>query len=205
LLDGKTVNLRVVEKEDLPLIAEWLNDPVFFNYAPFPQRSRAEFEKQHDNLPSTSKWFVAEKKDGSKIGFLYHELEGSQMEIGYAMLPTERNKGYGTEAITIIVDYLFLTKQIVRIQVTTEPRNKASVRVLEKNGFKREGTIRKMEFVRGQWVDEHLYSILREEWKEPKILAKIQVNKASLWFCGKAIAELKATPKLEGFKSSRVP
>jgi ribosomal-protein-alanine N-acetyltransferase len=172
LLEGKTVNLRVVEREDLPVIAEWLNNPEFFNYAPFPQRSMTEFGKQYDNLPSDSKWFVIEKKDGSKIGFVYHESVGNQMEIGYAMLPAERNKGYGTEAITIIVDYLFLTKRIMRIQVTTELRNKASVEVLEKNGFKREGTIRKMEFVRGQWRDEYLYSILREEWKEPKILTK---------------------------------
>jgi aminoglycoside 6'-N-acetyltransferase len=173
LLEGRTVNLRIVEREDLPLIAEWLNNPEFFNHAPFPQRSRAEFEKHYNNLTSDSKWFVVEKKDGSKIGFVYHELEGSQVEMGYAILQTERNKGYGTEAITIIVDYLFLTKQIVRIQATTDPRNKVSVKVLEKNGFSREGTIRKMEFVRGQWRDEYLYSILREEWKEPKILTKI--------------------------------
>ena len=65
----------------------------------------------------------------------------AQVEIGYALLPSERNKGCGTETITIIVDYLFLTKQIVRIQVTTELRNDVSVKVLEKNGFKREGTI----------------------------------------------------------------
>jgi RimJ/RimL family protein N-acetyltransferase len=166
------VNLRVVEKEDLLLVAEWLDSPGFFNYAPFPQRSIAEFEKQYDNLPSDSKWFVVEKKGDSKIGFVYHELEGSQIEIGYALLPSERNKGYGTEAITIIVDYLFLTRQIVRIQATTDLRNKASEKVLVKNGFKREGIIRKMEFVRGQWRDEYLYSILREEWKEPKILTR---------------------------------
>jgi ribosomal-protein-alanine N-acetyltransferase len=172
LLEGKTVNLRVVEREDLSLVAEWLNNPEFFNYAPFPQRSRAELEKQYDNLPSDSKWFVVEKKDSSKIGFLYNELEASQIEIGYAMLPAERNKGYGTEAITIIVDYLFLTRQIEKIQATTDLRNKASAKVLEKNGFKREGTIRKKEFVRGQWRDEYLYSVLREEWKEPKILTK---------------------------------
>jgi aminoglycoside 6'-N-acetyltransferase len=168
LLEGNNVNLRVVEKGDLPLIAEWLNNPLFFNYAPFPQRSRAELERQYDSLPSESKWFVVEKKDGSKIGFIYHELEGSQTEIGYALLPSERNKGYGTEAITIIVDYLFLTRQIVRIQATTDLRNKASRRVLEKNGFQREGIIRKAGFVRGQWRDEYLYGILREEWKEPK-------------------------------------
>jgi RimJ/RimL family protein N-acetyltransferase len=172
LLEGKNVNLRIVEKEDLTLVAEWLNNPEFFNYAPFPQRSRAELEKQFDSLPSDSKWFIVEKKNGSKIGFVYHELMGSQLEIGYALLSSERNKGYGTEAITIIIDYLFLAKPVVRIQATTDVRNKPSQRVLEKNEFKREGTIRKAGFVRGQWRDEFLYSLLREEWKEPKILTK---------------------------------
>jgi ribosomal-protein-alanine N-acetyltransferase len=83
-----------------------------------------------------------------------------------------RNKGYGTEAITIIVDYLFLSKQLERIQATTDVTNKPSQRVLEKNQFKKEGIIRKAEFIRGQWRDEYLYSILKEEWKEPRILTK---------------------------------
>ena len=173
LLEGKSINLRVVEKEDLLLIADWLNNPEFFSYAPFPQRSRAELERQYDSLPSDSKWFVVEKKDGSQIGFVYHELEGSQLEIGYALALGERNRGYGTEAIAVIVDYLFLTMQIVRIQATTDLRNRASERVLVKNGFKREGTIRKRGFVRGEWRDEYLYSLLREEWKEPGILTKM--------------------------------
>jgi len=50
LLEGMKVNLRVVEKEDLSSLAEWLNNPDFFNYAPFPQRSRAELEKQYGSL-----------------------------------------------------------------------------------------------------------------------------------------------------------
>jgi RimJ/RimL family protein N-acetyltransferase len=172
LLKGKNVNLRVVERDDLPLIAEWLGNPDFFNYASFPQRSKTEMERQYDDLPSDSKWFIVEKKNNSKIGFVYHESKGSQLEIGYALLPNERNKGYGTETITIIIDYLFLAKSVVRIQATTDVKNKPSQRVLEKNDFKREGIIRKAGFVRGQWRDEYLYSILREEWREPKILTK---------------------------------
>jgi len=38
--------------------------------------------------------------------------------------------------------------------------------------FKKEGTVRKSFFMRGEWRDAYLYSILREEWKEPKILTK---------------------------------
>jgi ribosomal-protein-alanine N-acetyltransferase len=48
----------------------------------------------------------------------------------------------------------------------------ASQRVLEKAGFKKEGIVRKCIFIRGEWRDEFLYSILREEWKEPQILTK---------------------------------
>jgi RimJ/RimL family protein N-acetyltransferase len=71
-----------------------------------------------------------------------------------------------------MVDYLFLSKNIERIQAQTDVRNVGSQKVLEKAGFKKEGTIRKLFFLRGQLRDACLYSILREEWKEPKILTK---------------------------------
>jgi RimJ/RimL family protein N-acetyltransferase len=43
---------------------------------------------------------------------------------------------------------------------------------LEKAGFKKDGTMRKYFFLRGELRDVYVYSILREEWKEPKILTK---------------------------------
>ena len=94
------------------------------------------------------------------------------MEIGYALTPNERGKGYCTEAVKIILDYLFLSKSIVRVQAITEVRNVGSQKVLEKNGFTKEGVVRKSYFARGEWRDMFLFSILREEWKEPKILAE---------------------------------
>jgi RimJ/RimL family protein N-acetyltransferase len=92
--------------------------------------------------------------------------------IGYAINPSEQGKGYGTEALHLMVDYLFLAKDIHRVQANTDPENKVSQRILEKVGFKKEGVSRRSSFVRGQWRDECHYSILREEWKEPKILTK---------------------------------
>ena len=92
------------------------------------------------------------------------------LEIGYILTPNERDKGYGTEAVEIVVDYLFLSKEIVRIQAIADVLNFASQKVLEKAGFKKEGTIRKSNFIKGEWRDGCLYSILREEWKEPRIL-----------------------------------
>jgi RimJ/RimL family protein N-acetyltransferase len=171
LLEGKSVNLRVVEKEDLPLLAEWSNDPEYLgDYIWLPQQSRTEWEKRYESLPADTKWFFIEKKDGTKIGTMFHWLNGNLLEIGYVLVPNERGKGYGTEAVKIIVDYLFLSKAIEHVQAITDVKNLASQNVLKKAGFKKEGIIRKSAFIRGEWRDGCLYSILREEWSKPKIL-----------------------------------
>jgi len=112
------------------------------------------------------------KKDGNKIGYFGIGLVGPYWEIGYVLIPSERGKGYCSEAVQLGVDYLFLTKDIVRVQAITHIENIASQKILEKTGFQREGIIRKGQFAWGNWHDLYLYSILREEWKEPKILTK---------------------------------
>ena len=178
MLEGKNVNLRIMEKEDLPLVAEWFNKPeVFGEYNPLYQVSRTEAEKMFEG-PHEEKSFIIEKKDGSKIGFIGHfyvlHVAGKQLEIGYSLVPSERGKGYCTEATQLMVDYLFLSKDIARVQAQTDPRNIASHKVLEKVGFKKEGTLRKSFFMRGEWRDAYIYSILREEWKEPKILTRTE-------------------------------
>ena len=173
LLEGKSVNLRVAEKEDLLFIGEWRNNPEFQGeYNLLIQESKEELEKRYDNFRPEEKWFLIEKKDGVKIGLIVLEIEGGVQEIGYGIIPNERGKGYCTEAVKIAVDYLFLSKPLVRIQAHTNVKNKASQRVLGEAGFRKEGIVRKRIFVRGNWRDEFLYGILREEWKEPKILTR---------------------------------
>jgi len=177
LLEGKKVNLRVMEKEDLPLFAEWVNKPEFIGeYNPLRQLSRTEIEKNYEKSSFEQGEFIIEKKDGSKIGYVWHfttvHPAAKLLEIGYFMVPSETGKGYCSEAAKIIVDYLFLSKDIVRIQAHTDLRNAASQKVLEKVGFRKEGISRKSIFNRGEWRDAYLYSILREEWKGPRILTK---------------------------------
>jgi RimJ/RimL family protein N-acetyltransferase len=173
LLEGKNVNLRIQEKEDSPLIAEWINDPEFMGeYDIIQQVSKTELEKRVTSARPELKSFLIEKKDGTKIGAIACVPKGSIFEINYGLISGERNKGYCTEAIKIIVDYIFLSKDTVRVQAHTDARNEASQKALEKAGFKREGIVRKGFFIRGEWRDCYLYSILREEWKEPKILTK---------------------------------
>ena len=174
MLEGKNVNLRIMEKEDLPLLQQWWNSLEFSGiYNPIDeQRSKADMEKQYEKLGSEKAWFLILKKDGSKIGFLGMGMGVFGWQIGYVLIPSERGKGYCTEAVRLAVDYLFMSKDIVRVQAGTFTDNVASQRVLEKSGFKREGTIRKGMLAWGIWVDLYIHSILREEWKEPKILTK---------------------------------
>jgi RimJ/RimL family protein N-acetyltransferase len=99
VLEGKNVNLRVIEREDLPLLAEWSNNPEYLGeFVWLQQQSRTEWEKRYDHLTSDTKWFFVEKKDGTKIGTMFHWFIGNLMEISCVLASDERGKGCGTEA-----------------------------------------------------------------------------------------------------------
>ena len=183
MLEGKTVNLRVMEREDVDFLVECFNDMNFRGeYTPIEvQISKSVEMKQFDNPSNWAilierKTFIIQKKDGTRIGITYHLINQpiGVMEIGYFFVPSERGKGYGTEAVQLMVDYLFLSKELARIHAIADVRNKASQGVLEKAGFQREGTMRKCVFNRGELIDYYLHGILREEWKEPRILARAE-------------------------------
>jgi [ribosomal protein S5]-alanine N-acetyltransferase len=177
LLHGKNLNLDIVEKADLPILRSWVNDlDSVGEFEPISQETLGDLEKQYDNLGG-GQWFFVEKKDGTKIGYIAHFKSKGCVGIGYMLVPKERRKGYGSEAMQIMVDYLFLSREIVRIQAEMHPDNVASRRVLEKSGFMMEGLIRKSFFSRGRYRDTAMWSILREEWKEPKILPLGYVRK----------------------------
>jgi RimJ/RimL family protein N-acetyltransferase len=185
LIEGKNVRLRLIEKEDVDFFLECYNNQDFWGEYDFvTQMSKAEVLRSFDDptplqIVVERVRFIIEKKDGKKIGYVHHRLAQPDgwTEIGYLVIPSERRKGHGTEAIQLMVDYLFLSRDIVRVQAGTHVRNRPSQKTLEKAGFKREGTIRKAYFIRGEWADHYMYSILREEWKEPRALCKIDGKK----------------------------
>lgn len=170
------MNLKVIEKDDLAILVEWFNQPEFTGrYDILSQSSKADMEKMVDR-PDKPKSFFIQKKDGTKVGFIQSRdvvpsLSGIfGLSIGYCLLPNERGKGYCTEAVNLLLDYSFLSSTIVRIEAHTDVGNVASQRVLEKAGFKKEGVIRKGMFAWGEWRDNYLYSVLREDWKAPRVL-----------------------------------
>jgi RimJ/RimL family protein N-acetyltransferase len=174
LLEGKNVNLRRAEKDDVSLVAQRFGDPQYMGE--YQDTWTIPIEELRKSMLEDNIFFIIEKKDGTKIGHIgahmYGWMRGRMMDLGFALVPGERRKGYGTEAIQMMVDYLFLETGVVRVQVPTGTKNISSQKALEKAGFTREGIMRKSWFAKGEYIDQCLYSILREEWKEPKVLAK---------------------------------
>ncbi len=170
MLKGTKVNLRVLERSDLPLLQSWVNDIDFVGeFEPFGQQRLDRMEKDFDG-PGKTRIFLIEDKDGSELGYIAHFDSKGCKGIGYTLLPAERGKGYGSEAGQMMVDYLFLNHDIVRVQAETHPDNVGSQRVLQKAGFTKEGLIRKSFFSRGVYRDTAMWSILREESGAPKVL-----------------------------------
>ncbi len=169
MLPGPNVDLRALEPGDVAILAGWLSD-IDFNgeFEAFDQVSATELEK--DVLGGDIDWFIVQTKDGRPIGFVNNGRLGRRTWIGYALVPEERGHGRATEAVHLLVDYLFLHRDIPRIQAETHPDNHASGRVLEKTGFCREGRLRMSTFSRGTWRDTVLYSIVRDDWRGPKLL-----------------------------------
>jgi RimJ/RimL family protein N-acetyltransferase len=88
---------------------------------------------------------------------------GWAWNIGVWIHPDSRGKGHGTAAQRALVEYLFANTTFERIEAGTEVDNVAEQRALEKAGFTREGVLRHVMFRDGQYRDDVLYSILRDD------------------------------------------
>lgn len=172
-LVGRSIKLRSVEDSDLDDLCAWWDDPEFAG--PFIDdrpKSREEVRKLVVNNDGQHTFIMESSEDERKIGFISYYWTRSDYpylyEIGYRIKPAERGKGYTTEAARLLVDHLFTTKDIERIESVTDAENLPSQRVLEKNGFRREGELRKRVRLHGEYRNEYIYALLKEEWKELK-------------------------------------
>ncbi len=83
-------------------------------------------------------------------------------ELGYWMGVNFAGKGYMSEALELVIDHVFNTLGLHRIEAACIPDNTRSVRLLEKAGFLREGVMRGYLRINGVWQDHYLYALLRE-------------------------------------------
>jgi RimJ/RimL family protein N-acetyltransferase len=123
------------------------------------------------NVPDT--WFqfvIIEQASNKLIGdvgihFLDTDSENRQVEIGYTLDKDFRGKGYATEALKTIIDYLINSLNKHRIVASIDPVNTASIKLIERLGFRKEGHFVESIFFHGKWVDDLVYGVLAKEWK----------------------------------------
>jgi RimJ/RimL family protein N-acetyltransferase len=99
------------------------------------------------------------------IGLLYnYGLHSFKSEIGYWISATYRNQGLMSNALQTFIRICFEEKRLYRLEANVFLANKASQKLLEKNGFKYEGTLRNAFVKDGQYKSSLIYSALRDEW-----------------------------------------
>ena len=84
--------------------------------------------------------------------------------LGYAMNPRDWGHGYMTEGLRALVSFGFRELELHRIWAHVAVNNARSVAVLERLGFRREGTLVDHQFLHGNWASSHVYAMLSREW-----------------------------------------
>lgn len=93
-----------------------------------------------------------------------YDAKVNMITIGYRLNERYWGKGIATEAVKAMVDYLFNTVEINRIQAFVMPANDKSQKVLQKNNFVKEGTLRQSQYWKGKGVvDLVVYSLIHSD------------------------------------------
>lgn len=110
--------------------------------------------------------------------FTYFDVNprNQSAEFGYTVNPNFRNRGVGTQMLLAAIDTLFSTTELNKLYCQTAAFNIASIKLLEKLGFHRDGILREHHELDGKLWDDYIYSILRREWKN-KAIAHLEQNK----------------------------
>lgn len=177
MLKGKRISLRPIRESDLDAVYAAHQDIANRGaYFPLGVESETAFRRQfeeHGFWQRDEGTLLIDTRDGEIAGHVeFFRPVGywDAYELSY-QLYDERfaSHGYATEAVQLMVDYLFATKKQARIQLVIVPDNAASVRIAEKCGFKLEGTMRGAFFNDGRNQDVLMYSLLRGDprpWRE---------------------------------------
>lgn len=171
MLTGEVVTLRPVREADLADLYEaHINISSRGNYFPLGIRSESAYRR---DFADTGFWRPEEgmllmwNRDGDMVGhieFFKPVAYWDAYELSYQLYDQRHSgKGYTTEAVQLMVDYLFATKQRHRIHLVIVPENTASRRVAEKCGFTDEGITRGAFYNDGRNHDVVIYSLLRTD------------------------------------------
>lgn len=166
-LQGARVYLRAVEEADLPLVHRWANDPAvageYDTMRPVSFDDIRRRYREHPALTAEGGALLIMRNDGVPVGQVTchrvsYGVYSPAFNIGVAVEPAERGKGFGSEAQRLFADYLLFAFPIGRVEASTDIENIAEQRALERAGFTREGVARSASWRSGRWHDMVVYS-----------------------------------------------
>jgi RimJ/RimL family protein N-acetyltransferase len=166
------LELRMMRPPDAPVLVRYRGDPDVAKYQgwpmPYTTQDAAAMLADQDGLDDLAldRWVqVAIEHEGVVVGDLGVNLahDGHVPLLGYTLAPAHRGKGFAAEAAGAMVDAIFANTAAHRIVATVDPENFASMRVIEPLGFEFEGIARRAELVRGEWLDDVRFALLRED------------------------------------------
>ncbi len=173
------LELRGIKPFDAKAIFEYRSSPQVSRFQTWKPKEPKEVEEfisektaKLPNIPDT--WYqlgiIVRESDEfiGDIGIHFCDEENLQVEIGYTVSEKHQGKGYATEAVKGVIDYLFNTLNKHRITASVDPRNTKSVILLERLGIRKEAHFKKSFWFNNEWTDDVIYAILKEEWEEGK-------------------------------------
>ena len=171
------IRLRTIHDSDFDQIFAIFSDPKVMRYWSTPplrsiDQVRAlmkEIETGNEE-GSMLKWGVALKSTDTVIGTvtLFNlDLTHGRAEVGYAQAQAYWGHGYIHEALQALLTYAFEEMKLRRIEADADPRNTASIKTLERLGFKKEGFLRERWHVDGEIQDAFFYGLLERDWIKP--------------------------------------
>ena len=176
LLRGSRVRLTALTQSDLPTIVQWHQNPNFlrlFDALPaYPRTETALTQWLNDTHKSTDTFLFAIRALDSDalIGYVEldgilwtHRVSGVSIAIGEAK---QWGKGYGYEAMQLLLQFAFDELNLHRVQLTVFSYNERAIALYEKLGFHREGVHREHLQRDGRRYDMYLYGLLHSEWED---------------------------------------
>src|SRR5512142_728288 len=175
MIYGKRIRLRGVERSDVPLFQQWLNDPdVTEGLGMYLPLSLVDEEHWFEGLAKSDpveRPLAIEIQDGDgwrligNLSFFNLEWTNSCAELGIIIGDKSVwNQGYGSESVCLLLQHGFETLNLPRIYLRVYSTNRRAIRSYEKVGFVLEGTLREAVYRHGRYADVHVMSVLRSEW-----------------------------------------
>lgn len=174
LVAGRRIRLRPLLWTDAPALLAIYGDPEvmrFWNHAPWTSlaQAHAAIADSHAEYleDGSAHWAIEDLASGTLMGSCaLYALDPCHRRalMGYMLAPCYWAQGYGAETIGLVLEHGMHALQLNRVEAEIDVRNTASIRALERAGFRHEGKLRQRWIVGGRTVDIALYSLLRDDW-----------------------------------------